>query len=133
MADLPVGLYRRTPGENGRFVAANQTIAKLLGYDSVEDFVKLEAPDVYLDIDDLRKFSRRLLAEEQVAGVELRLRKRREEDIQTDWLYVPSTQVGGGALGYHWIDNTHFIYYLLDVSGHGVAAALVSVSVLNTL
>jgi PAS domain S-box-containing protein len=76
MADLPVGLYRRTPGENGRFVAANQTVAKLLGYDSVEEFVKLKAADVYLDTEELRKFSQRLLAEEQVAGVELRLKKR---------------------------------------------------------
>jgi two-component system sensor histidine kinase/response regulator len=74
--DLPVGLYRRTPGEKGRFVTANRTIAKLLGYDSVEEFVGLKAADLYLDIEDLRKFSQRLLAEEQVAGVELRLKKR---------------------------------------------------------
>jgi len=76
MADLPIGLYRRHPGEHGRFLAANQTLARIFGYESVEAFLKLEAADVYLDIDDLREFSRRLLAEEQVAGVELRLRKR---------------------------------------------------------
>jgi sigma-B regulation protein RsbU (phosphoserine phosphatase) len=57
----------------------------------------------------------------------------REGDIQTDWLYVPSTQLGGDALGYHWIDDMHFALYLLDVSGHGVGPALLSVSVLNTL
>lgn len=76
IADLPVGLYRRTLGENGRFVAANQTVAKLLGYDSVEDFLKLKVADVYLDIEDLRNFSQRLRVEEQVAGVEMRLKKR---------------------------------------------------------
>ncbi len=76
MADLPVGLYRRTPGENGRFVAANQTLAKMFGYETVEEFVKLDAADVYPDLDDLRDFSRRVLAEGQVAGVELRLKKR---------------------------------------------------------
>ncbi|MFP5208752.1 MAG: PAS domain S-box protein [Acidobacteriota bacterium] len=76
MADLPVGLYRRTPGENGRFVAANRTLTRLFGYDTVEEFLKLEAANVYLDMDDLREFSQRLLNEEQVAGVELRLKKR---------------------------------------------------------
>ena len=76
IADLPVGLYRRTPGEHGRFLAANQTLASLFGYASVKEFLKLEAADVYLDADDLRKFSERLLAEGQVSGVELRLKKR---------------------------------------------------------
>ena len=57
----------------------------------------------------------------------------REGDVQTNWVYIPSTQLGGDSLGYHWIDDTHFALYLLDVSGHGVGAALLSVSVLNTL
>ncbi len=74
--DLPVGLYRRTPGEKGRFVTANRTIAKLLGYESVKEFIGLKAADLYLDLADLRNFSQRLLAEEEVSGVELRLKKR---------------------------------------------------------
>ena len=57
----------------------------------------------------------------------------REGAIQADWLYVPSTQLGGDSLGYHWIDETHFAFYLLDVSGHGVGPALLSVSALNTI
>jgi phosphoserine phosphatase RsbU/P len=57
----------------------------------------------------------------------------REGDIQTNWLYVPSTGLGGDSLGYYWIDGTHFALYLLNVSGHGVGPALLSVSVLNTL
>jgi PAS domain S-box-containing protein len=76
MADLPVGLYRRAIGEHGRFLAANQTLARIFGYETVEAFLKLEVADVYLDLDDLREFSRRLVAEGQVSGVELRLRKR---------------------------------------------------------
>ncbi|CAB1063953.1 Serine phosphatase RsbU, regulator of sigma subunit [Olavius sp. associated proteobacterium Delta 1] len=53
--------------------------------------------------------------------------------VQTDWRFVPSTSLGGDAFGYHWIDADHFAIYLLDVSGHGVGAALLSVSVMNTL
>ena len=55
------------------------------------------------------------------------------EPFCVDWLYVPCAQLGGDSLGYHWIDSEHFALYLLDVSGHGVGAALLSVAVANTL
>jgi len=51
--------------------------------------------------------------------------------ITTDWLFVPSEQLGGDAFGYHWMDDDHFAIYLLDVVGHGVGAALLSVTALN--
>jgi serine phosphatase RsbU (regulator of sigma subunit) len=50
-----------------------------------------------------------------------------------DWLYVPSTELAGDSLGYHWIDAEHFALYLLDVSGHGVGSALLSVAAAQTL
>jgi len=53
--------------------------------------------------------------------------------IQARWLFHPTATLGGDAFGYYWIDNEHFVFYLLDVSGHGVGAALLSVSVLNDL
>lgn len=53
--------------------------------------------------------------------------------VRTDWRMIPSTQLGGDALGYHWLDQENFVFYLLDVSGHGVGSALHSVAVLNTL
>jgi sigma-B regulation protein RsbU (phosphoserine phosphatase) len=56
-----------------------------------------------------------------------------EGDIQTDWRYIPSTSLGGDAFGYHMVDQNHFAIYLIDVSGHGVGAALLSVSVMNVL
>jgi sigma-B regulation protein RsbU (phosphoserine phosphatase) len=56
-----------------------------------------------------------------------------EGSVQTRWRYFPSTQLGGDCFGYHWIDEDHFAMYLLDVCGHGVGAALLSVSALNVL
>lgn len=53
--------------------------------------------------------------------------------IQVDWRFIPSTQLGGDAFGYHWIDDSHFAIYLIDVCGHGVGAALHSISVINIL
>jgi serine phosphatase RsbU (regulator of sigma subunit) len=55
------------------------------------------------------------------------------EPFGVEWLYVPSTELGGDSLGYHWIDGEHFAIYLLDVCGHGVGSALLSVAVANTL
>jgi sigma-B regulation protein RsbU (phosphoserine phosphatase) len=56
-----------------------------------------------------------------------------EGPIRTDWRFVPSTSLGGDAFGYHMVDEDHFAIYLIDVSGHGVGAALLSVSVMNVL
>ena len=53
--------------------------------------------------------------------------------IRADWRFAPSTQLGGDAFGYHWLDDQHFAVYVLDVCGHGVGAALLSVSVMNVL
>jgi sigma-B regulation protein RsbU (phosphoserine phosphatase) len=54
-------------------------------------------------------------------------------EITTDWRFIPSADLGGDSFGYDWIDEDHFAFYLLDVSGHGVGAALLSVSALNAL
>ena len=54
-------------------------------------------------------------------------------DVDADWRFIPSTQLGGDAFGYHWLDDDHFAMYLLDVCGHGVGAALLSISVMNVL
>ncbi|KUM25319.1 hypothetical protein AU467_05125 [Mesorhizobium loti] len=51
----------------------------------------------------------------------------------TDWLLVPSTELGGDSFGYHAIDDDHMAFYLLDVCGHGVGAALLSAAVINVL
>ena len=53
--------------------------------------------------------------------------------IKTSWRFLPSTQLGGDAFGYHWIDQDHLAFYLLDVCGHGVGAALLSITLMNVL
>ncbi len=47
--------------------------------------------------------------------------------------YLPSRTLGGDSFGYTWIDDDHLIVYLIDVSGHGLEPALLSVSVHNLL
>jgi sigma-B regulation protein RsbU (phosphoserine phosphatase) len=53
--------------------------------------------------------------------------------VQTEWCFQPSEQLGGDAFGHHWLDAEHLAVYLLDVCGHGVGAALLSVSIMSSL
>ena len=47
--------------------------------------------------------------------------------------YLPSRELGGDSFDYTWIDDDHLLVYLVDVSGHGLEPALLSVSVHNML
>ena len=53
--------------------------------------------------------------------------------IATQWKFLPAATLGGDTFGYQWLDQDHFALYLIDVSGHGVGPALLSVSVVNML
>lgn len=83
----------------------------------------------------LKQSQERLAAELSQAAkyVASLLPRRLEGDVSTNWVFIPSIELGGDAFGYHWIDSDHFAIYLLDVCGHGVKAALLSISVMNVL
>jgi sigma-B regulation protein RsbU (phosphoserine phosphatase) len=53
--------------------------------------------------------------------------------LNINWNFLPSQQLGGDIFDYYWLDSKHLVVYLLDVSGHGLRSALLSVSVLNLL
>ncbi|ADG66657.1 Stage II sporulation E family protein [Planctopirus limnophila DSM 3776] len=55
------------------------------------------------------------------------------ESISTSHELVACSELGGDLFGYHWISEEELAIYLLDVSGHGVGASLLSVSALNAL
>lgn len=47
--------------------------------------------------------------------------------------HEPSRELAGDCYDFRWIDEDHLLVYLIDVSGHGVEPAMVSVSVHNVL
>jgi sigma-B regulation protein RsbU (phosphoserine phosphatase) len=56
-----------------------------------------------------------------------------DASLTADWTYIACTSLGGDSFGYYWLDPDHFAVYVLDVCGHGVGAALLSVSAMNVL
>ena len=80
--------------------------------------------------------ARQRLAEE-VAGAAEYLRSLLPEkltgSLASDYRLVASSHLGGDFLGHHWVDDGRLAIYLLDVTGHGVSAALLSISVYQSL
>lgn len=65
------------------------------------------------------------------AAMQLRLLPRKleiEERAKLDWFMLPSSYLAGDMLGYFLVDSRHLVFYLLDVAGHGIPAALLSVT-----
>jgi sigma-B regulation protein RsbU (phosphoserine phosphatase) len=55
------------------------------------------------------------------------------QGVRFAWKFKPCEELAGDILGVVPLDDQHVALYLLDVSGHGVAAALLSVSVRHFL
>lgn len=53
--------------------------------------------------------------------------------VAVSWQFLPCAELGGDIFDYFWLDAERFVFYLLDVCGHGIGAALHSVSVFNLL
>ncbi|HND51603.1 MAG TPA: SpoIIE family protein phosphatase [Pirellulaceae bacterium] len=80
--------------------------------------------------------SQKHLAAEIAAGaayVQSLLPAPMKEPIDIDWRYTPCAELAGDSLGYHFLDADHLALYLLDVTGHGLASALLGVTVMNVL
>jgi sigma-B regulation protein RsbU (phosphoserine phosphatase) len=77
------------------------------------------------------------LLEQELAQAGQYVRSLLPEDLNgsviTNSRFIPSAQLGGDCFDFFWIDDDHLLIYLLDVAGHGVGSALLSVSVLNAL
>jgi sigma-B regulation protein RsbU (phosphoserine phosphatase) len=59
--------------------------------------------------------------------------KQEQQGGAVQWLFMPSNAVSGDALNYFQVDDQHLVFYLMDVSGHGVAAAMVAMNVAQYL
>ncbi len=74
--NIPVGLYRNTPGAKGKFIMANQASARIWGFEKIEDFLQTPVADLYWEPEKRKIFSEKLIAQGEVFREELLLKKR---------------------------------------------------------
>lgn len=91
------------------------------------------------------KLSREL--DDAARYVENMLPKKLTAPVATDYQFIASSELGGDLLGHHWVrcdgtpggdapdckENEKLAIYLFDVTGHGVASALLSASVFQSI
>lgn len=69
------GLFRSTI--NGKFITANQALAKILGYDSEKEILSLNIPkQIYFDQEDRSRLVKILMAQKRVKNYRVRLKKK---------------------------------------------------------
>ncbi len=74
--NVPIAVYRTTPGAKGKFLMGNPTCLKIFGLDSEEELKKIAVADMHINPKNRKAFSDNLLDKESVSGVELPLRKK---------------------------------------------------------
>lgn len=132
------------PDELGRFARSFSTMAREIRLReerltewnvNLEKTIRDRTADLARAMEEVKKSNKAMASElaEAAAYTRAVLPARLEGPILTDWVFEPSSQLGGDSFGYHWLDAGHLSLYLLDVCGHGVGAALLSISVLNVL
>jgi len=123
--------------ELGRFAQSFSTMAReiRLREERLSEWNANLEETVYQRTLQLEKANKAMASELTEAAAYLRgvLPERLKGAVKTDWVFITSSQLGGDSFGYHWLDEDTLLLYLLDVCGHGVGAALLSISVINLL
>ncbi len=55
------------------------------------------------------------------------------KEVEIDWRFLPCERIGGDVFNFSTLDERHVSIYMIDVAGHGVPAAMVTVSVARSL
>lgn len=130
--DLSVSCLRTPDGEVENFIS--QIIDITAQMHALQQLADREARNRLLT-EQLQATSVRLKAELRSAAayVSSILPGELDGPVGVSSRYLPSQELAGDSFDYRWLDDDHLIAYLIDVSGHGIGPALLSVSVHNLL
>jgi len=73
--NIPIGVYRNTPGPEGRFLMANPGFMQIFGIKSKEELETLKVADLYQEPAERASFSERLINDGYLKGFEGRLKR----------------------------------------------------------
>ncbi|MFO7802804.1 MAG: SpoIIE family protein phosphatase [Desulfovermiculus sp.] len=138
---------REVPGQraDGSIIALELSVSEVVSGDDhlfagiLRDISERKAAqqalmDSYLALEHKQKELDRDL--EAAANIQLSLLPHSLPDLQgldVGWFFQPSIKIGGDIFNLVPLSHDHLGIYILDVSGHGVPAALVAVSVAQVL
>lgn len=71
--NLPIGIYRNTPGGKGKFIEVNNALVDMFGFKDREAMLKVNVSSLYVSSGTRKKFSDKLNSEGFVRNEELRL------------------------------------------------------------
>lgn len=106
--NLPIGIYRNTPGGKGKFIEVNNALVDMFGFKGREAMLKVNVSSLYVSPSTRKKFSDKLNSEGFVRNEELRL-------LRTDG----STFIGSSSARAIKDENgkiTHYDGYIEDVT-----------------
>ncbi|MBN1907889.1 MAG: SpoIIE family protein phosphatase [Deltaproteobacteria bacterium] len=108
--------------------------------DRDELFVKIRIGERILQLEKSKEEQNRKLADtyaaikkdlEAAAKIQLSLLPKSDamiSGVEFDWLFMPAAFMAGDIFNYFWLVDDHIGFYLLDVAGHGIPSALLSIT-----
>jgi phosphoserine phosphatase RsbU/P len=109
-------------------------------YDKDELFVKIRIGERILHLEKSKEEQNRKLTEayttikkdlEAAAKIQLSLLPKSDaiiSGVEFDWLFMPAAFMAGDIFNYFWLVDDYIGFYLLDVAGHGIPSALLSIT-----
>lgn len=74
--NIPLGIYRNTPGAKGKFIEVNKALVDMFGFKDREAMLTVSVSSLYISPDERKKFSDKVLSKGFVKNEELRLFRR---------------------------------------------------------
>ena len=123
--DLSVSCVRNDDGSVQNFISQITDITAVVAADERNQVLARR----------LQQQSDRMAAELQSAAAYVAsiLPRGLDGPVRVESRYLSAQELGGDCFDYAWIDEEHLLVYLIDVSGHGLESALLSVSLHNLL
>jgi sigma-B regulation protein RsbU (phosphoserine phosphatase) len=109
-------------------------------YDKDELFVKIRIGERIIQLEKSKEEQNRKLADtyaaikkdlEAAAKIQLSLLPKSDamiSGVEFDWLFMPAAFMAGDIFNYFWLVDDYIGFYLLDVAGHGIPSALLSIT-----
>lgn len=129
--NLLISTFENAVEKNAELIRVNQELSQ-----SKEKLIKqralLEELNAQLEANNGR-MTRDLSAAARIQHSLLPAGDRSIHHVDVSWRYIPCDELAGDFLNFFALDDRYLALYVVDVSGHGVPSALLSVAVARSL